>query len=437
MSDSSKSEIRVETFEEGPVVRVIEVEIEARRVRKAFDRAYRDLAKEVSVKGFRPGKAPRSVLERLYGASLAEQIEGQLINETLSDAVELTDLVPVSEPAVDGGKPDPDAPFRYTVRIEVRPEVELPDLTGLPAIRPAIEVDDHEIDERLEQLRNSNAPLLEEPEGTQAAEGHVLTVDFVGRVDGELFEGGTGQGVSVEIGTDRFIPGFEEQLIGAVANEDLELSVRFPEDYGQPDLAGKDAVFQAHVVDVRRREVPELDDEFAKDLGDFETLAALRERVRADLASDLERQSKETFRTTILDALIERTEFDVPAGMIERQLESQLQAAHQRLEGQADHDALHAQLDRWREEWRPRAERDVREMILLQAIGEAEDIEIGDEEVDARLTEMLGDSEGAAAQLDNFRNDAQLTEALRTNLRDEKVLDFLGSQAKVEENTGT
>jgi len=429
--------IRVETLERTAILHTIEVEVDAARVRKAFERAYRDLARQVRIKGFRPGKAPRSVLEKLYGASVAEQLEHTLVADTLADAIELSGIQPVSEPAISAGKPVADANFKYTASLEVSPEIELPDLEGLPAIRPEVSVAEAEIDERLEELRTANAPLVEEAEGTALARGHVATIDFVGRIDGDVFEGGTGQGVQLEIGGGRFIPGFEDQLAGAQAGDDREVRVTFPESYANTEIAGKEAVFAVHVVDVRKRQIPELDDEFAKDMGDFDSLEALRARIRADLEAGQERESKETFRTTLMDALLERMDFGVPPGMIDRQLQSQLASAHKRLEGQLDHDTIHAQLDRWRDEWRPRAERDVREMLALQAIAKAQGIEVEDDEVTAKIDELLGEAARHGERLREVQQDEQLREALRHQLRDEKVLDFLGSAAKIGASSDT
>jgi len=434
---SQDAPIRVETLERTAILHTIEIEVDAARVRKAFERAYRDLARQVRVKGFRPGKAPRSVLEKLYGASVAEQLEHTLVADTLADAIELSGIQPVSEPAISAGKPVPDRNFKYTASLEVSPEIELPDLKGLPAIRPEVSVAEAEIDERLEELRTANAPLVEEAKGTALARGHVATIDFVGSIDGDVFEGGTGQGVQLEIGGGRFIPGFEDQLAGAQAGDDREVRVTFPESYANTEIAGKEAVFAVHVVDVRKRQIPELDDEFAKDMGDFDSLEALRARIRADLEAGQERESKETFRTTLMDALLERMDFGVPPGMIDRQLQSQLASAHKRLEGQLDHDTIHAQLDRWRDEWRPRAERDVREMLALQAIAKAQGIEVEDDEVTAKIDELLGEAARHGERLREVQQDEQLREALRHQLRDEKVLDFLGSAAKIGASSDT
>jgi trigger factor len=326
------------------------------------------------------------------------------------------------------------ASFSYTASVEVMPEIELPELSGLPALRPEVSVSDADVEERLEALRAAHAPLVEEPEGTALARGHTATIDFVGRIDGEPFEGGSGERVPIEVGAGEFVSGFDEQLVGAQAGDEREVRVIFPGSYANRALAGREAVFAVRVVDVRRPQLPALDDEFAKDVGDFDSLSALRARIRADLEAIQERESRQTFRTTLLSALLERVEFAVPPGMVERQLQSHLASAHRRLEGQLDHDAIHAQLDRWREEWRARAERDVRETLVLRSIASERGIEVADEEVEARIDALAG---GAEAQRSRLRADDGLRELLRVQLRDEKVLDMLAATARIGGTSST
>jgi trigger factor len=430
-------DIRVDSTAESPILQSVEVEIAAKRVKKAFDRAYRDLARRVPVKGFRPGKAPRSVLERLYGASIGEQIEQTLVAETLGEAVELAGVEPVSEPAIEADVPKPDEAFRYKARVEVKPPVELPDLAGLPAKKPVAEVGDEEVLTELAQLQERQAQLIEEEDGTALANGHTATIDFVGHIDGEAFEGGSGQGVDLELGSSQFIPGFEEQLAGAAAGDDLEVRVDFPDDYHASELAGKEAVFATHVASVKRRQIPELDDEFAKDLGDFETLADLRTRIREDLEKAREHESKQELHRTLMDSLIARAPLDVPPGMVERQLESRLQQAHQRFGSQIPHEALHQQLDRWREEWREGAERQVREGLLLEAVAASENLSIEPADVEARIAEMAEEQGLEPKRLSEAHGGDAFERALEAQLRDEKALEFLVAQAKVEETTDT
>jgi trigger factor len=436
-TQSDERQVRVTAREDGPVAHTLEIEVEVARVRTAFDRAYRDLAKRVRVKGFRPGKAPRSVLERLYGPSITEQLEHTLVAETLVDAIEQTGLRPVTEPAIDAGRPVAGEVFRYTARIEVKPQVAPPDPSTLTGRRTAVRVEDDDVDAELEDLRNRTAPVLEEPEGTAAAEGHVLSVDFVGRIDGRTFEGGTGRGVQLEIGAGRFLPGFDEGLVGAVAGEDRAVSLRFPDDYGNAELSGEEAVFDVHVVDVKRRHLRTLDDEFAKDLGDFESLEALRERIRGDLFASRERASRVMLHRSLMDGAIAQASFDVPAGLVEAQLERRIAAARRRLANSVPEEAMHRQVDAWREAWREPAEREVRERLLLEALAEAEGIEVDDAEVNARVEAMAEEQGVDAKTLRGAYGEDTLERILRAELLEEKSLDFLAAEAKVEETAAT
>jgi trigger factor len=434
---SDADAIQVRSEEESPILHRLEVEVGAARVRSAFDRAYRDLARRVPVRGFRPGKVPRPVLERLYGPSVTEQLEQTLVAETLGDAIEKAGLEPVSEPAIEAGQIEAGAAFHYTARVEVKPAISLPDLAGLPARRPRVEVAEEEVERELEALRLRRAPLIEEPEGTVLARGHVAVLDFVGRVDGRPFEGGSGQGVEVELGSGQLLAGFEEQLEGARAGDDREVRVRFPEDYGNPELAGREAVFAVHVAAVKRRELPALDDEFAVDLGEFENLGQVRQRIRDDLRSARERGARAVLHRTLLEALIERTRFDVPPGLVERRLEQELHSAHERLEGQVSHDALHEQLERWREEWRERAERQVRESLLLEAVARAHQLAVAPEELEARVAEMAKRQGVTPARLRKALGGEAFERVLEAQMIDDKALEFLAAQAKVEETSDT
>jgi trigger factor len=436
-ADPSAAGIRVHAVEESSVVRTLEVEVEVKRVKRAYERAYADLAKRVPVKGFRPGKTPRSVLEKLYGAQIAEQIEQSLVGETLGLALEQTGLAPVAEPAIAAKTPSPDAAFVYTARIEVKPVFELPELAGLPARKPRVELAESEVENELEALRQRQASLIEEPPETAAATGHSLSIDFVGRIDGQPFEGGSGQGVDLELGSGRFLAGFEEQLAGARAGEDRELRVRFPDDYATQELAGKEAVFAVHVSTIRHRVVPALDDELAKDLGEFDSLEALRTRVRSDLTVQRERAAQAELHRTLLDALIERTSFELPPGLVTRQLERLLHNAARRLQNAIPQDRLEAQIERWKEEWRGRAERETREMLLLEAVAKAQAFEASKDEVEARVAQLAKEQRFDAVRLRRAWPDGELDRVLGSQIVDEKVLDFLARTAKVDESSAS
>jgi trigger factor len=435
--DHDGSDLAVVTSEESPNRRRIEVTVPLARVQRAYERAYRDIAKNARIKGFRPGKVPRAVLERMYGASIGEEIERLLVNETLGAALAKAGVEPVATPSVDATPPRADREFSYKALVEIRPPIELPELEGLPGQRPVVLVGDDEVERELADLQRRNAPLIEEPEGTVAANGHILTIDFVGRIDGVPFEGGSARDAELEIGSGRFIPGFEEQLIGAAAGDDRVVRTTFPEQYGNAELAGKAAEFAVHVAEVKRRELPALDDEFAKDLGEFETIGALRDRIHQDLRESREQAARAALRRSVLGALVERASVDVPPGAIDGQLERRLRMAVQQLQGGVPHDVLHAQVDRWREEWRPAAEREVQERWLLDAIAEARSLTVDDTAIEAQIERMAAGQGVTADQLRQQVGEEWLAASIREDLRREQALDLLVSTAKVEEVSDT
>jgi len=422
----SSEDIRVET-EETSVV------IAEKRVRRAFDTAYKQISRTANVRGFRKGKVPRSVLEKLYGASMPEEVERVLVQESLQIAIEKSEVVPILQPEVESGRPEPTADFEYSLKVEVKPEIELPELEGLPATQPKVEVEPIKVEEELERMRQNHASLVEEPEDAQVEGGHTITFDYEGSIDGELFDGGKAEGADLEIGQGRMIPGFEEGLIGAKAGEDVTLNVTFPDDYQAEQLAGKEAKFACTVHTIRRQQVPELDDEFAKDVGDHETLDDLREKVGGDIKTRLETQAEAALHKSVMDSLLARTDFEVPPGIVERQLMSQLESMQQQFQGQIPPDILQQQLMRMREEGRDSAERRVRESWVLEAVVEAQSIEVGPAEVDSRFTELAERQGMSAEQLKKMAAEQGWDHAIEAELLDKKALAFLASRATVEE----
>lgn len=429
--------LRVETREDGAVARWVEVEVPASRVADAFRRAYRELGRSARVRGFRPGKAPASVLRRLYGPAVAEDVERELVSSTLGPALERAALEPVSEPSVDASPPAEEGSFTYRARVEVKPAIEVGEVKGLPARRPSAEVRDEDVEAELEALRQRHATLVEEPEDTPAATGHHVSVDYTGRIDGEPFEGGSARDAVFELGAGHAVPGFEEQLIGARAGEERTVRIRFPDDYAHAQLAGKEAVFDVRIVSVRRREVPALDDEFAKDLGEFETLDAVRAKIRESLAASRERRARAGLRRSLLDALIERTPFEVPAGLVRDRLHRRLHAAARELEERGLGRSLaERQLGQWEEEWRPAVEREIREEWILEAVAREQGLAVDDEEFETRLARLAEEQGTDAARLRKAYREAGLLEALRARFLEDKVVEFLASVATVEEAPG-
>lgn len=433
--EATGDSVRVQKTTKSSALCELHVEVEPARVARAFDRAYRELARQVRVRGFRPGKAPRSVLERLYGPAVAEQVERTLVAETFPEVLEQAGVVPVSEPGIESKPPEPAASFAYTARLEVKPPIELPELRGLPARRPQVEVGEEEVDRELDELRQRHAVLVEEPEDVRVARGHLVTVQFEGRIDGEPFEGGHGEDVKLEIGAGRFLPGFEEQLEGATAGEERRVRARFPEQHPRRELAGREAEFDVRIVAIQRREPPALDDEFAKDVGDFDSLDALRQKVRDDLLAAREREARAVLRKTALDALLDRVTVAVPPGVVEGRLKRRLAAAERDLRQAVAPEVLRGQLLRWEEEWRPHVEREIREEWVLEAVAQQQGLTASDEEVDERLAELARKHGVPPARLRREYAERGLVEAIRSQIREERALEFLLGEANVAEGT--
>ncbi|MBJ17817.1 MAG: trigger factor [Deltaproteobacteria bacterium] len=431
--ESGRSDLQIETNEISPVVREVAVEVESKRVDSAFGRVVKELRRTAQVKGFRRGKVPVNVVKQMYGESLAEEIERQLVRETLADAVKLAGLEPVIEPQIEAEPPVEGKAFRYKARIEVKPEVELPDLTVLSGSRPKVEVGEEELLTELESLRERQVNWVEEDDEVAAAEGHQVTIDFVGTIDGEAFDGGTAEGVDLELGSGRMIPGFEEQLVGATSGEQRDLQVPFPDDYGNEELSGKDAVFAATVTAIKRKELPELDDDFAKDLGDFETLDDVKDKIREGLQSQRQHASDHALHKSLLDDLVTRTSFEVPPTLVERQLENQLRQFEQQMQSRVPQDDLRARLAQMREEGWDDARRRVQETLLLETVAKSAELEATDEEVDARLDEMA-ESQGVDSKMMHDMADAQgWKSAVAAEVVERKAIEHLVEGAQISE----
>lgn len=430
---TDQKDIRIETEEISPVVRELSIEVDAARVDAAYGRMLQELRKTARVKGFRPGKVPTGVLKKMYGDSLGEEVERQLVRETLADAVELAELQPVVEPQIEAEPPGEGQAFRYKARIEVKPEIELPDLSAIAGTRPKVEVGEEEILTELESLRERNVAWVEEPEDTLAENGHQVTIDFKGSIDGVEFEGGSAEGVDLELGSGRMIPGFEEQLVGARSGEQRDLDVPFPEDYGNAELAGKSAVFAATVTAVKRKELPEIDDDFAKDLGEFETIDDVKDKIREGLQGQRQQASDNALHKSLLDDLVARTSFEVPPTLVERQLESQLQQFEQQMQGRVPETDLRARLAQMREEGWDGAKRGVQEALLLEAVAKSASLEATEEEIDARLDEMAAGQGVDPRMMHDMANAQGWRPAVGAEVVDRKALDHLVSSAKITE----
>lgn len=427
--------MNLEVQETGPVERKLRIEIPTAEVDSAFDGAYRKLGKRARIRGFRPGKVPRSVLEKYYGEEARGEVLQRLVQESLPRAVEEAELAPIGEPRLEPpDNPSEGEPFSYEVTLEIRPTIELKQVRGLSAKRPELPTPEQDlVESHLEELRVTHSQLLEEPEGTSAARGHFAVIDYDATVDGQPFEGGSGREATVELGGGRSLPGLEDQLAGMVVGQEREFELALPEDDPNSPVAGKTASFKAKLVDLKRRELPKLDDEFAKDVSEFETLEALRADLERRVEEGRKAEEKRLTREAVIDALIEANPFPVPEGLVTRQLTSRIQRTASQLQNQIPQEQLGKMIASWREEWRPHAERDVRLALLVPEIAKAEDVQVSDEDVDEHLRRVAEEKGGTLTALKRTYREQGLLDALEGGLLEERVVEFLISQATLSD----
>lgn len=375
----------------------LEIEIEQERLEKSLDRAYRKLARQVNIPGFRKGKAPRTVIEAYvgYGAVLEEALE-EVIPETYQQAVKENNLEPVAQPNIDIVQAEKGQPVIYKATVTVKPEVELGEYKGLSVSVPAFEVTEEDVENRLNLMRNRYARLEKVDDDTPAEMGNTVLIDFVGSIDGVPFAGGTAEDYSLELGSGRFIPGFEEQLVGAKTGEEVLVKVTFPENYHNKELAGKDAEFKVTVKEIKKKVLSDLDDAFAQEVSDFDTL----EELRADIKKNLEEMSEYRRKQMATDAIVQQAmanaNVDIPEDMIENRIYQLVEELAERLayQGVSLEEYLENTETSWddlKNQFRPEAENLVRRELVLLAVAEKEGLTVSEEDFEESVRKAAAD----------------------------------------------
>ena len=412
----------------------VNVELPGEAVSRQLKKAYNRLNRSAKVRGFRPGKVPLTILKRHYGDQVNQEVGLDLINETLMEAVAQTGMEVVSQSDLDREPLQEGEPFRYSFVVEVKPEVQAREYKNIPAKRPPVVVSDEEVAAELALRREANFHLasLEEPRPIQ--EGDHAILDFKTFVDGKPLPDGEAKGFHLEVGSNRFNPEFENEIIGASKGEEKEIQVAFPVDYGNKNLAGKKATFQVAVKDIREKVLPELNDEFAKNLGGFESLQDLRSAVRQELEKNKRKRIDEEIWVQICDELLNRNPFEVPRSMVEQELQRMLDTIQYRLSSQ-NLTLEQAGMDEetFKERNREMAERRVRTSLLLERISHQEKIEISDEEMEQGLRETAEKMNQPYDKVRDFYQRSNMMDSYRHQLLEEKVIHFLQDQADIVE----
>ena len=428
----------VETTNEG-LKRAYSVKIPAKDIEARIDAEVKKVAPQVRMPGFRPGKVPANLIKKMHGEALHSDAFNTAVQESVDSLMREKKLRPALQPKVDLGEGyarGKDA--ELTVELEVLPEIEAPSVDGLTLERLTVPISDAEVDEALAKLAGNQKSYKDAPKAKKSADGDQLIIDFVGRVDGEEFEGGKAEGAPLVLGSGQFIPGFEEQLSGLKAGDTRTITVKFPDDYPAANLKGKEAEFDVTVQAVKVEGETKVDDEFAKSLG-LESLAKLKELLKGQLEQETAGLTRTQMKRQLLDKLAADHDFAVPPGMVDAEFEQIWQQLEAEVEKEADPAAARKEIEDDREDYRRIAERRVRLGLLLSEIGQANGVEVTNQEMQMLLQQAAQQyrAEDRERFVEYVRNEPMAQAQLRAPLYEDKVVDFLFDKAEVTERQVT
>ena len=424
--------VQVENLEKNMVKLTIEVAED--KVAEALKAAYNKQKNKISIPGFRKGKVPRAMIEKMYGAGVFyEDAANILMQQTYAGAVDESGVDIVSRPTVEVTQIEKGQPFIYTAEVAVRPEVTLGKYMGVTVTKIDTSVSDEEVDAELENQRNKNARTVTVTD-RPVAEGDTAVIDFEGFVDGVAFEGGKGENHPLEIGSHTFIDTFEDQLVGKNTGDEVEVNVTFPEKYQAADLAGKPATFKVKINEIKAKELPDLDDEFAQDAAGVDTLAEYKEEIKKNLTEKKETEAKKTKEDEAIQKIIDKSKMDLPEAMIETQCETMVEEFAQRIAQSGLTMEQYLQfsgmtVDQLKDQVRPEATTRIQSSLVLEQIAKEENIEVTDADIDAEVEKMAKAYGMEADKLKEYMGDAE-KESMKKDLAITKAVDLIMDNVK-------
>lgn len=375
----------------------------AAEVNAGYKKAVKKIADQVNIPGFRKGKAPRAIIEMHYGKEAVKQEAFEIVaNKAYSEALDQEKLIPVSDPKVEESVFEEGKDMELTIKVTLKPEPELGEYKGLHVDKKEVEITDEQVDAQIKDMMGRDAKMVVAEEGAVIEKGDFAIIDFAGTVDGEPFSGGEGKGYPLEVGSNSFIPGFEDQLVGLSKGDSTDVEVTFPEDYFVKDLAGKEAVFKVNIQDVKRKELPELNDEYVASKTDFKTVEELRANYKERMQKAAEANAKTEYEHELIDLAVANAKFSVPEIMIEDKISQMVDEMKMSLESRKMSLDMYMQytgldMAKIRENQRPVAEENVKTDLVLDAIAKAEDIQVDMADVDAEIA-AISAQHGAAPE---------------------------------------
>ena len=423
---------KVEQLEEKNMVKLV-IEASAEEFEAGLNAAYNKNKNKISVPGFRKGKAPRKMIEQLYGSQIFfEDAANEIIPDAYADAAKESGLDIVSQPKVSIEQLEAGKPFIFAAEVAVRPEVELGEYKGVEVTKADAEVTDADVEEELKKVQDQNSRTVS-VEDRAVKDGDMTVIDFEGFIDGEAFEGGKGENYPLTIGSHSFIDTFEEQMIGMNIGEEKELNVTFPEDYHAENLKGKPATFKVTVKEIKEKQLPELDDDFAQDVSDFDTLAEYKDDLKKKIAERKESEAKAKKESEAIEKVVEAAKMDIPQAMIDTQVNRMLEDFAMRLQQQGLSVEQYFQYtgmtaDKIMEEVKPEAVKRIKNSLVLEAVAKAENIEVSEEEFEAELQKMADMYKMEIEKIKEFMQDAEAKQ-MKDDIAIQKAVELIVSSA--------
>jgi trigger factor len=408
------------------------IEIPEDQVNKEVESFYKDLGKKAKIKGFRPGKVPRNILERYFKDYVKTEVVQKLIQDTYPQALSEIDLEPVSPPVIDPGEFEGGKSFQYSAVIEVKPDIKLEGYTGLKIEGKKEEVKDEEVEERLRALQNLHANLKTISEARPIQAGDYVIVDYEASMGGKPLEGGKAIDFTVEVGSGQFIPALEEKLIGLKPEEEKEIEVSFPEDYGYQKWAGKTISFHVKIKEIKEKILPPLDDEFAKDLGDYSSFEELKAKLKGEIEKEKELVLERQLKDQVVDQLLEANPFEVPESLVEEQTKAMVSDTKLKLAAQGVVlKNLGVTEEKLQEDYKAMAQKQVKTFLILDKIASQEGFSVTDEEADDRLKEMAERMHQKFDVVKRYYEKNELLPEVKAGIIRDKILNFLLEKANV------
>ncbi len=427
--------MQVHVEEISPVQKKINIEIPAERVNEEIEKAYSAIQKKAKLQGFRPGKAPMQLIRRTYVDAMRDEVMRKFYQQTLYKALDDHKIEPVDSPTIESDLLEHNTPFKYSALVEVMPQILLKDYTGL-AVKKEVYIDKPEnIEGELKRMQENMAQLIPVDEGSAVENGHSVSVDFSFTVEGFPEEAGTEEGAMIEIGSNRLIPGFEEQLIGMKSGDTKEFNLTLPEGYRNPEAAGKQGAFKVAVKEIKRKELPELDDEFAQQFGEYDTMDDLRAKmVEYHGKHETDRIDRE-FKERVIQALIEKNPLDVPESMVKRQLDYMFDNLKNRLKSQQmSIEMMGLDAEGFNARFRDDAADKVRGGLLLMALVEKENVSVTDEDLVERYEKIAAGNPDMLDRIKEYYSSNQSAKSsIIAEIKEDKAISFLIERAIVTE----